>query len=187
MACIKKLNFDIVYDCANFGALGGTGEIDEALIINSSDISSISEENGEGTITMLTGKRGYIVNSVNNSVMYQDAIKANDTTPPGEDQSVIIKMLAGPLEGSGGSHTPVGYRNRIAELLGGNFRVALKSKTGGYYLAGAFCGLEASDLATDSSAGGISTMTLKTPEASTGDRLVTLTKANYDGLKIPKV
>ena len=183
MACIKKLTTDIMYDCANLGALGGVGEIDEAIIINSSDISSIAEANGVGTIKMLTGKKGYVVNSVNNSVMYQDAIKVNDTTPPGEDQSVIIKVLAGP----GASATPTGYRNRIAELLGGNFRVALRSKTGGYYLAGAFCGLEASDMATDSSTGGISTVTLKTPEASTGDRLVVIAKETYDGLKIPKV
>ena len=183
MACIKKLTTDIAYDCANLGALGGIGEVDEAIIINSSDISNIAEANGVGTITMLTGSKGYIVNSVNNSIMYQDAIKVNDTVPAAEDQSIIIKILAGP----GSSSMPAGYRNRIAELLGGNFRVALKSKTGGYYLAGAFCGLEASDLATDSSTGGISTVTLKTPEASTGDRLVTLAKADYDGLKIPKV
>ena len=79
------------------------------------------------------------------------------------------------------------YRGVIASLLGGNFRVAFATKSGNYYLAGAFCGLEASDLVTDSSAGGISTVTLKTPEGSTGDRLVTISKATYDGLKIPKV
>lgn len=179
MACIKKLGSDITYDCFNLTDIGGTGEIDEAIIINSSDISTISESGGEGTITMITGKKGYAINSFNNSVMYQDAIKVNDTTPPGEDQSVVLKVLR-----QGGS---AAYRVVIGQLLGGNFRVALKSKTGGYYLAGAFCGLEASDLATDSSTGGISTVTLKTPEASTGDKLLTLTKAAYDGLKIPKV
>ena len=180
MACLKKLGADITYDCSDLGALGGTGEIDEAIVINSSDISTVSETGGVGTITMLTGKKGYIVNSVNNSVMYQDAIKANDTVPAAEDQSVIIKILRS-------LDDPAGYRNVVTSLLGGNFRVAFKAKSGGYYLAGAFCGLEASDLATDSSTGGISTVTLKTPEASTGDRLVTLTKAAYDGLKIPKV
>lgn len=183
MACIKKLTTDIGYDCANLGRLGGVGEIDEAIIINSSDISTISEASGVGTITMITGTRGYIVNSVNNSIMYQDAIKVNDTVPAAEDQSVIIKILAGP----GSSSTSTGYRNRIAELLGGNFRVAFKSKSGDYYLAGAFCALEASDLATDSSTGGLTTVTLKTPEAATGDRLLSITKETYDGLKIPKV
>ena len=180
MACIRKLNNDITYDCANLGLLGGIGEIDEAIIINSSDISTVAEGGGVGTITMVTGKKGFIINSVNNSVMYQDAIKVNDTTPAAEDQSVILKVLR-----SEGTNTD--YRNIITSLVGGNFRVALKSKTNLYFLAGAFCGLEASDLATDSSTGGISTVTLKTPEGSTGDRLVTLTKAAYDGLKIPKV
>lgn len=179
MACLKKLDQDIAYDCANFTLTGGTGEIDEAIVINSSDISTISESAGVGTITMLTGKKGYVVNSVNNSVMYQEAIKANDTVPSAEDHSVVIKVMS--------SVDSTAYRLALTSLLKGNFRVALKSKSGNYYLAGAFCGLEASDLATDSSNGGISTITLKTPEASTGDMLVTLTKAAYDGLKIPKV
>ena len=179
MACLKKLDSDITFDCANFVLTGGTGEIDEAIIINSSDISTISETGGAGTITMITGKKGYIVNSVNNSVMYQEAIKANDTVPAAEDQSVIIKVMS--------SMDNTAYRMALTNLLKGNFRVALKSKSGNYYLAGAFCGLEASDFATDSSTGGISTVTLKTPEASTGDMLVTLTKAAYDGLKVAKV
>lgn len=179
MACIRKLDSDIAFDCANLGAVGGTGEIDEAIIINSSDISTIAEGGGVGTITMMTGKKGFVINSVNNSVMYQDAIKVNDIVPPGEDQSVILKVLR-----STGTNTD--YRNIITSLVGGNFRVAFATKSGFYYLAGAFCGLEASDLATDSSTGGISTVTLKTPEGATGDKLVTLTKAAYDGLKIPK-
>lgn len=180
MACIRKLDQDITYDCANLGLLGGVGEVDEAIIVNSSDISTISEAGGVGTITMITGKKGFTINSVNNSVMYQDAIKVNDTTPAAEDQSVVLKLLRSVDD-------PSGYRNVVTSLLGGNFRVAFKAKSGGYYLAGAFCGLEASDLATDSSTGGISTVTLKTPEASTGDRLITISKAGYDGLKIPKV
>lgn len=180
MACLKKLDSDITFDCANFVLTGGTGEVDEAIIINSSDISTISEESNVGTITMLTGKKGYVITSVNNSIMYQDAIKVNDTTPPGEDQSVVLKILR-----SLGSSS--GYRKVVGQLLGGNFRVAFKSKNGEYFLAGAFCGLEASDMATDSSTGGVTTVTLKTPEGSTGDKLVTIDKAVYDGLKVAKV
>ena len=179
MACIKKIGSDVLFDCANLGAVGGTGEIDEAIIINSSDIATVSETGSVGTITMQTGKKGYVINSVNNSIMYQDAIKVNDIVPPGEDQSVVLKVLR-----QGGS---AAYRMVINQLLGGNYRVAFRTKLDNYFLAGAFCGLEASDLATDSSTGGISTVTLKTPEGATGDKLVTITKAAYDGLKIPKV
>ena len=98
----------------------------------------------------------------------------------GKFKSVIIKVLrsAGDL---------AGYREVVSQLVGGNYRIVLKTKSGEYLLAGAFCGLEASDLATDSSTGGISTVTLKTPEGATGDKLVTLTKAAYDGLKLPKI
>ncbi len=183
MACIKKLNTDISCDCYNLGITGGIGEIDEAVIINSNDIASISADSGNhnaGTIVMQTGKKGYVVNSVNNSVMYQDAIKVNDTVPAAEDQSVILKILRS-------IDDLTGYREIVQQLLGGNFRVALKSKANTYFLAGAFCGLEASDLATDSSTGGISTVTLKTPEASTGDMLIVIPKGMYDSLKIPKV
>ena len=183
MACIKKLNTDISYDCYNLGITGGIGEIDEAVIINSNDIASISADSGNhnaGTIVMQTGKKGYVVNSVNNSVMYQDAIKVNDTVPAAEDQSVILKILRSVDD-------LTGYREIVQQLLGGNFRVALKSKANTYFLAGAFCGLEASDLATDSSTGGISTVTLKTPEGATGDMLLVIPKGMYDGLKIPKV
>lgn len=179
MACIKKLGSDITYACETLADVGGTGEIDEAIIINSSDIATVSETGSEGTITMQTGKKGYTINSVNNSIMYQDAIKVNDIVPPGEDQSVVLKVLR-----QGGS---AAYRMVINQLLGGNYRVAFRTKLGNYFLAGAFCGLEASDLATDSSTGGISTVTLKTPDGATGDKLLALTKAAYDGLKIPKV
>lgn len=179
MACIKKIEGDITYDCANLGAVGGTSEIDEAIIINSSDIATVSETGSMGTITMRTGTKGFTINSVNNSVMYQEAIKVNDIVPPGEDQSVIIKVLRSVAD-------LAGYRRIVSQLVGGNYRIALKTKSGGYLLAGAFCGLEASDLATDSSTGGVSTVTLKTPEGATGDKLVTLTKAAYDGLKILK-
>ena len=54
MACIKRLGSDILFDCANLGAIGGTGEIDEAIIINSSDIATVSEVGGVGTITIKT-------------------------------------------------------------------------------------------------------------------------------------
>lgn len=182
MACIGKLTSDLLYDCANLGAVNGVGEIDEAIVVNSVDISSFSDAGDlSGTLVMQTGKKGYVVNSINNSVMYQDAIKVNDAAPAAEDQSVIIKMLANNITDA------KEYRLALVNLLRGNYRVALKTKSGKYFLAGAFCGLEASDLVTDSSTGGISTVTLKTPDGSTGDMLVELTKANYDGLKTPKV
>lgn len=179
-SCLSKLDKDITFNCDNLGAIAGLGEIDEAIIINSSDIAtiSVSPEN-VATVTMSTGKRGYVVNSVNNSILYQDAIKVNEMAPSAEEHTVTIKALA-----DKGSITPEGYRLIVQQLLAGHFRVAFKSKNGQYFLAGAFAGLEASDLVTDTSTGGISTVTLKTPDTSSGDALAAISKSNYDALKV---
>lgn len=180
MACLKKINLDVTFDCANLMQTSGVRKIEEAIIINSDDISSIAVgEIGGGTITMKTGTKGYVVNSINNSVIYQDAIKTNDLTPAFEDHTVIIKALAN-------YSSWTAYRVLIQQLLQGNFRVAMKTTDGRYYLAGTYSGLEASDLATDSSTDGISTVTLKTPDAASGDVLVALTASAYEALKVVK-
>lgn len=179
MACLKKLNLDITFDCTNLMSVSGVRKIEEAIIINSDDISNIAVSDGDGTVTMKKGTKGYIVNSINNSVIYQDAIKTNDLTPSFEDHTVIIKALTSYASWSA-------YRLLIQQLLRGNFRVAMKTADGRCYLAGTYSGLEASDLATDSSADGISTVTLKTPDAASGDVLVALSTAEYEALKVLK-
>lgn len=179
MTCLKKLTSDLTFDCNNLMTVGGVRKIEEAIVLNSSDISNIAVSGGVVTITMKTGKKGYVVNSINNSVIYQDAIKTNDLTPALEDHTVIIKALINEAQ-------PASYRNIIQQLLQGNFRVAMKTADGRCYLAGTYSGLEASDLATDSSTDGISTVTLKTPDAASGDTLVGMTVAAYEALKVVK-
>ena len=179
MACLKKINLDVTFDCGNLLLTSGVRKIEEAIIINSDDISTIAVTDGDGTITMKTGTKGYVVNSINNSVIYQDAIKTNDLTPTFEDHTVIIKALTTYSSWSA-------YRVLIQQLLQGNFRVAMRTAGGRCYLAGTYSGLEASDLATDSSTDGISTVTLKTPDAASGDVLVALTFSAYEALKVVK-
>lgn len=177
MACLKKLSNNIAFDCADLSLTpAGVMRIEEALILNSSDISSIAVANGVATITMNSGRKGFVVNSINNSVIYQDAIKTNDLTPSFEDHTVIIKALTNALDGTT-------YRGMIQQLLQGNFRVVFKTADNRFYVAGTYAGLEASDLATDSSTDGISTVTLKTPDTASGDLLAAVTSANYTALK----
>lgn len=179
MACLKKVTSDLVFNCENLMTVGGLRKIEEAIILNSEDISTIGVTDGLATVTMKTGKKGYVVNSINNSVIYQDAIKTNDLTPSFEDHTVVIKVLTNHSEG----YT---YRVLIQQLLQGNFRVAMKTADGRCYLAGTYSGLEASDLATDSSTDGISTVTLKTPDAATGDVLYGILTSSYEGFKTIK-
>lgn len=179
MACIKKLVSDITFNCENLMTVGGVRRIEEAIILNSSDISNIAVGGGVATVTMIKGTKGYVVNSINNSVVYQDAIKTNDLTPSFEDHTVVIKVMTNDTQ-------PATYRNIVQQLMQGNFRVALKTADGLHFLAGTYSGLEASDLATDSSADGVSSVTLKTPDAASGDILTGITKATYDSFKVDK-
>lgn len=179
MACIKKLNSDILFDCANFAVIGGVGNVDELVLINSDDISTVSIVNGLATVTMKTGTKGFTANSIRNSISYTDAIKTSDVAPNMEEHSIIIKLM------TTNTVDAAEFSVLRQQLLGGNFRVAFKSTTTGlYYLAGALAGLEANDLATDSATDGVTTITLKTPDASLGDTLAGLTKVAYDKLKV---
>lgn len=179
MACIKKLDSDILFDCANFAIIGGVGNIDELVLLNSDDISAISIADGAATVTMKSGTKGFTANSIRNSISYTDAIKTSEVAPNMEEHSIIIKLM------TTNAADAAGFTVLRQQLLGGNFRAAFKSTTTGlYYLAGALAGLEASDMATDSATDGVTTITLKTPDASLGDTLAGLTKAAYDKLKV---
>lgn len=179
MACIKKLDKDILFDCANFAVIGGVGNVDELVLLNSEDISTISIVDGAATVTMKTGKKGFTANSIRNSISYTDGIKTSEIAPNMEEHSIIIKLM------STNTVDAASFSVLRQQLLGGNFRAAFKStNTGLYYLAGALAGLEASDLATDSATDGVTTITLKTPDASLGDTLAGLTKVTYDKLKV---
>lgn len=176
--CIKKLDVDVLFDCANMVNIGGLGNVEELVLLNSEDVSNIAIAAGAATVTMKTGTKGYTVNSIKNSVQYTDGVKANDIIPNMEEHTVVIKLMSTNVTDA------AAYAALRQKLLLGNFRAAFKSSlTGQYYLAGALAGLEASEMATDTAADGITSITIKTPDAAAGDTLAGLSKASYDKLK----
>ena len=42
MACIKKITDDLAFDCNNPGLIAGIVGVEEAIIINFEDVSSVS-------------------------------------------------------------------------------------------------------------------------------------------------
>lgn len=174
MACIKKINSNLAFDCSNPGLISGITGVEEAVIINASDVSAISVSPSAGTaiVTLAAGAKGYTIQTVKNSVQVTEAARTNDNAPTMIEFSVIMKLLS--------SLPVVTYINA---LLAGSFLVAVKTKTNQYFLMGAHTPLEVSDFATDSAADGVSTATLKTPDGSCGDYRYTLTAAQYTALK----
>ncbi|WAX09712.1 hypothetical protein BT638P6_00007 [Bacteroides phage BT638P6] len=174
MACLKRISQDLAFDCANPGLISGIAGIEEAIILNYEDISSISASptTGEAVVTKKAGTRGYTIQAVKNSIQVTEAARANDNAPTMMEISVVMKLLS--------SLPVVTY---IIGLLSGSFLVAVEKKKKQYFFFGGGGPLGVSDFATDSATDGVSTATLKTPDGSCGDFRYTITAAQYNAFK----
>ncbi|WAX05701.1 hypothetical protein BC669P2_00039 [Bacteroides phage BC669P2] len=182
MACIKKLEQNITYDCAKANDPTTIRGIEELILVNYDDISNYSTDGaGLASITMKTGTKGYVVTSVGNSVSATIAAKANEIMATAQEHSVVVKLLD-----NAGSMGARELSNLINTLQLGTFVACVLTASGNYFAYGLMSGLECSEIAGDSAADGIVSATLKTPDAAGGDRLLAITKAVYDGLKAPK-
>lgn len=182
MACIKKLEQNITYDCAKANDPTTIRGIEELILVNYDDISNYSTDGaGAASITMKTGTKGYVVTSVGNSVSATIAAKANEIMATAQEHSVVVKLIDN--VGTTGARELAGLINAL-QL--GTFVACVLTTSGNYFVYGLMSGLECSEIAGDSATDGIVSVTLKTPDAAGGDRLLSITKAVYDGLKAPK-
>ncbi len=174
MACIKKITRDLAFNCENPGLISGIVGVEEAIVVNRSDVNSTSVSNSDASaiVTLKTGTRGYTVQCVKNSVQVTEASRINDNAPTMLETSVAMKLLS--------SDPVAGY---LIAMLSGSFLVAVKTKTNQYYLLGCLAGLKVSDLSTDSATDGVTTVTLKTPDGACGDYRYTITAEQYQQLK----
>ena len=159
MACIKRLNYAIQYNC-ELGAVG----LGELYLINFADITAmtVSTENMITAITLKTGAKTVPVDAVKNGVKVLEAMKATDVSN-GIDQTLTITLYDKAIKGS----------VIVDALMNGRFMAAVSYKDlkANRNMLGALCGLEISDIQTDSSAnGGFTTITLKTPDDAKGEK-----------------
>lgn len=183
MACIKKLAGNITYDCARADEPTSIRGIEELILVNYDDISNYSVDAvGLATITMKNGTKGYVVSSVGNSVSATIAAKVNDIMTTAQEHSVVVKLLD-----NGGTVGSREFSNLIYSLQMGTFVACVLTTSGNCFAYGLMSGLECSEIVGDSATDGIVSVTLKTPDAAGGDRLLAITRAVYNGLMTPKV
>lgn len=159
MACIKALDKAIRYNC-ELGAVG----LRELYLINFADITAmtVSAANIITAITLKAGAKTVPVDMVKNGVKVVEAMKATDVSN-GIDQTLTITLYD---KASNGTLI-------IDALMNGRFMAAVSYKDlkAGRNMLGALCGLEISDIQTDSSAnGGFTSITLKTPDDAKGEK-----------------
>lgn len=168
MACIKALDKAIQYNC-ELGAVG----IGELYLINFADITAmtVSATNVIEDITLKTGAKTVPVDAVKNGVKVVEAMKATDVSN-GIDQTLTITLYDKAVIGS----------VIIDALMNGRFMAAVSYKDlkAGRVMLGALCGLEMSDIQTDSSAnGGFTSITLKTPDDAKGEKRMIVGAASW--------
>lgn len=159
MACIKALDKAIQYNC-ELGAVG----LRELYLINFADIASmtVSAANIITAINLKSGAKTVPVDMVKNGVKVVEAMKATDVSN-GIDQTLTITLYDKAAKGT----------LIIDALMNGRFMAAVSYKDlkASRSMLGALCGLEISDIQTDSSAnGGFTTITLKTPDDAKGEK-----------------
>ncbi|WAX05699.1 hypothetical protein BC669P2_00037 [Bacteroides phage BC669P2] len=159
MACIKALDKAIQYNC-ELGAVG----LGELYLINFADITdmTVSAANFVTAITLKAGAKTVPVDTVKNGAKVVEAMKATEVSN-GIDQTLTITLYEKTV-----------YCTLIIDaLMNGRFMAAVRYKDikSSPNMLGALCGLEISDIQTDSSAnGGFTTITLKTPDDAKGEK-----------------
>lgn len=159
MACIKALDKAIQYNC-ELGAVG----LRELYLINFADINSmtVSAANIITAINLKSGAKTVPVDMVKNGVKVVEAMKATDVSN-GIDQTLTITLYD-----KASNSTLI-----IDALMNGRFMAAVSYKDlkASRNMLGTVCGLEISDIQTDSSAnGGFTSITLKTPDDAKGEK-----------------
>ena len=168
MACIKALDKAIRYDC-ELGAVG----LRELYLINFADVTAmtVSATNVIENITLKTGAKTVPVDMVKNGVKVLEAMKATDVSN-GIDQTLTITLYDKAVIGS----------VIVDALMNGRFMAALSYKDlkASRHMLGTLCGLEISDIQTDSSAnGGFTSITLKTPDDAKGEKRMIVGTASW--------
>lgn len=168
MACIKALDKAIQYNC-ELGAVG----LRELYLINFADITAmtVSATNVIEDITLKTGAKTVPVDMVKNGVKVLEAMKATDVSN-GIDQTLTITLYDKAVIGS----------VIVDALMNGRFMAAVSYKDlkASRHMLGTLCGLEISDIQTDSSAnGGFTSITLKTPDDAKGEKRMIVGAASW--------
>ena len=174
MACLTKLNKAIVFGCAG-GAIG----LSDLLLVNKIDIRSITVVDNEVTaIALVSGAKADAVDCYKNGVKIAEAIRSSDAAN-GVEQTVTVTVYDKTKDGA-----------RIVDsLLNGKFVAFGKLKDGGVIkVAGGLAGLEAASADSDtSSAGGFTTVTLKTPDGGRGDSVMVASTTAWTYLNANKI
>nr|DAE54747.1 MAG TPA: hypothetical protein [Caudoviricetes sp.] len=169
MGCISNITGAITYDC-----LGGAVGIADLLLINYSDIQSVSVTAGVATIALTPTGKTIRVASIRKGANATEAPRINENAPNAIEQAVNFTV----------------YKKTTAENIFVNnilnsrlVAVAKMVETGVYRIYGCNYGLEITGLEESANEnGGFTAITLTTPEAVLGEARASVTESTWNTL-----
>lgn len=169
MGCISNITGAITYDC-----LGGAVGIADLLLINYSDIQSISVSAGVATVALTPTGKTIRVASIRKGANATEAPRINENAPNAIEQAVNFTV----------------YKKTTAENIFINtilnsrlVAVAKMVETGVYRIYGCNYGLETTGLEESANEnGGFTAITLTTPESVLGEARASVTESTWNTL-----
>lgn len=169
MGCISNITGAITYDC-----LGGAVGIADLLLINYSDIQSISVSAGVATVALTPTGKTIRVASIRKGANATEAPRINENAPNAIEQAVNFTV----------------YKKTTAENIFVNtilnsrlVAVAKMVETGVYRIYGCNYGLEITGLEESANEnGGFTAITLTTPESVLGEARASVTESTWNTL-----
>lgn len=169
MGCISNITGAITYDC-----LGGAVGIADLLLINYSDIQSVSVSEGVATVALTPTGKTIRVASIRKGANATEAPRINENAPNAIEQAVNFTV----------------YKKTTAENVFINnilnsrlVAVAKMVETGVYRIYGCNYGLEITGLEESANEnGGFTAITLTTPESVLGEARASVTESTWNTL-----
>lgn len=169
MGCISNITGAITYDC-----LGGAVGIADLLLINYSDIQSVSVSGGVATVALTPTGKTIRVASIRKGANATEAPRINENAPNAIEQAVNFTV----------------YKKTTAENVFINtilnsrlVAVAKMVETGVYRIYGCNYGLEITGLEESANEnGGFTAITLTTPESVLGEARASVTESTWNTL-----
>lgn len=169
MGCISNITGAITYNC-----LGGAVGIADLLLINYSDIQSVSVTAGVATVALTPTGKTIRVASIRKGANATEAPRINENAPNAIEQAVNFTV----------------YKKTTAENVFINtilnsrlVAVAKMVETGVYRIYGCNYGLEITGLEESANEnGGFTAITLTTPESVLGEARASVTESTWNTL-----
>lgn len=177
MACLTIISTNSKLNC---GAppTGHLASLKGMAIINASDVSSFSVSETGVVISMAAGKRGYALETGNNSTVVSLSLKGGEVFPPQHDVTIETTLFGRSIENIYTGRVWTGGAN-------GSYIFIADHGNNVYKVYGLGAPLEVLSVEGSSTGNGFVRTTFGVEDWQAGTTIYNLTKAQYEALQVP--